>query len=144
MKSGFVCIDFFLLQISSMLRECHEFGMFSNYFSYAYSTSVCSVSQTIFWIFLGVVTSFLPNDLLNRAYMPTFSEQNCIPVVDVSQIEREILIALVFSPIEKKDVAKVAAKENSRAERWKQIGRTSKLYGFLFPRCSETSHLKIL
>lgn len=43
--------------------------------------------------------------------VPTFSEQNCIPAVGVSQIEREILIALVFSPVEKKNVAKVAAKE---------------------------------
>lgn len=49
----------------------------------------------------------------------------------------------IFSDWEK-GRCKSCGKRNSRAERWKQIGRASKLYGFLLPRCSETSHLKIL
>lgn len=74
-----------------------------------------SFSPSNIWIFLGVVViaSVLPNDLRTElvSYVLSFSEQNCIPVVGGSQIEREILIALVFFPVEKEDVAKVAAKE---------------------------------
>lgn len=65
------------------------------------------------------------------------AERNCILVVGGSQIEQEILIALVFSLGEKEDVAKVAVKA---LVRWKQTDL--ELYGFLLPRCSETSHSK--
>lgn len=60
-------------------------------------------TEDIFCIFSYDVTSHLPEDSrieLTSCVSP-FSERNCIPVVGGSQIEREILIALVFSSVEK-------------------------------------------
>jgi len=63
------------------------------------------------------------------------SERNCILVVGGSQIEQEILIALVFSLGEKEDVAKVAVKAfvrsdgNRRAWNFTDFLSASKTFG---------------
>lgn len=110
----------FLSKISSALCECHtnlaRFQIILLRLSYFRSFSLSNIP----WTFLDdVVTSFLPNDLRTEfvSCVLSSSERNCIPVVGGSQIEQEILIALVFSLVEKEDVAKVAVKALVRSDR---------------------------